>query len=95
LGLINNLRKNRGDKKKQVAKKVATKAILATIIAILKKVLIGMLLILAIGGFFTYLIGRITSEETPKTIYKELEIEDIKELVLIKGNSVDRIPPRI
>lgn len=93
MGFIRNLGKNKKDK--NLTKKTVKKATMALIIAILKKIALGSILLIAIGGFFSYLIESITSEETPKTIYEELEIENIKELVKIKGNNENRLSLRV
>lgn len=95
MGFIRNLGKNNKDKKENLAEKTAKKATTTIIIAILKKIALGSILLIAIGGFFSYLIESITSEETPKTIYQELEIENIKELVKIKGDNQNRLSLRI
>lgn len=95
MGFIRNLGKNKKDKEKNLTKKTVKKATMALIIAILKKIALGSILLIAIGGFFSYLIESITSEETPKTIYEELEIENIKELVKIKGDNQNRLSLRV
>lgn len=86
MGVIRNLAKKR--KEKKAARKLAESAASTAILTALKKVLIGVLLILTIGGFFTWLIEEITAEETPKTTYEELEVTDLKELIEIKGNAL-------
>ena len=83
-------RKKEGDKKNKsklgvLATKIGILALKKTVV----KIVVISLIILTIGGFFTWLIELFTAKETPETIKEELEIEEVKELIEIKGNEVE------
>lgn len=76
--------------KKQV-KKLAKKVLMGIVkfMLIFWKFFVVIIALVSILSFFTWLIGKITAEGTPKEIYNQLEVEQISELVEIKGNNED------
>ena len=85
LGLISNF-KNR---QKEKAKKLTTKAV----IIMLKPVALGLILMILGYNFFAvildYITEMLTAKNTPQRVYDYFEVEDVAELVQIKGNDTD------
>ena len=93
MGIINNLKNSQKNKEKNKIKgqvksaiKKAIMAALKTIFFILGKALIPLLIVVVA---LDWVIEMFTSENTPQEIYSYLEVEDIAELVEIKGNESD------
>ena len=92
MGLFNDLRKKAADRAKKIQKwkkRIANiKKFVSALPFIIKAIAIA---IVAIAGVtvFVWLIESVTAEETPKTVYEELEVENVSELVEIKGNKND------
>ena len=87
MGFIRNLKQNndgdaKGDKKKSKFKKTVT-ALILKLVGIIKVSLMSGLLIFALC-FCTWVIEKFTAEDTPKEIYEELEVEQVRDLVEIK-----------
>ena len=92
MGFIRNLKQNndgdaKEDKKKSKFKKTVT-ALILKLVGIIKVSLMSGLLIFALC-FCTWVIEKFTAEDTPKEIYEELEVEQVRDLVEIKGNESD------
>lgn len=89
MGLINNFKNSQKEKAKGKAKKTAKRTImmaLKPILLILLKLLIPLLIGVTVLDWVAELF---TARDTPQKIYDYLEIEDVAELVQIKGDETN------
>lgn len=96
LGIIKNLKDKEKDKIEKAAKKTAKKAAIKAISALFTAALpiILPILLISVGGLILYGlidlgIELFTAKNNPQLIYESLEIEDVSELLEIKGNEKD------
>ena len=89
MGLFNGLKKGDKEKTKKAKKRMkiiqAVQKFIAAIPIIVKMIIVIFAFVFVIT-LFVSLIESITSEETPDKVYEELEVEDLSELVEIKGD---------
>lgn len=89
MGVVNNF-KNRG---KEQAKNKAKKSIKTIILTALKPILIvlfeGLILFCVAAAIIDWIVEIFTAENTPQEIYDYLEIENVSELVEIKGDETN------
>ena len=89
MGLINNFKEKTKEKSKKKAKNMAKKAILKATMAVVHA--IGPFLLVGITGLVAvslldWVVEIFTAKNNPEQMYKSLEIEDVAELVTIKGD---------
>ena len=89
MGLFNEIKKGDKEKTKKAKKRMkiiqAVQKFIAAIPIIVKMIIVIFAFVFVIT-LFVSLIESITSEETPDKVYEELEVEDLSELVEIKGD---------
>ncbi len=89
LGIINNFKNKAEDEVKKQAKKVVKKAVLSALLSIMNTLL--PVLLIGIGGMvilglIDWVVEIFTSENNPELIYESLEIENVADLIEIKGD---------
>lgn len=96
LGIIKNLKDKEKEEIEKKAKKTAKKAAVKSISALFTAALpiILPILLISVGGLILYGlidlgIELFTAKNNPKLIYESLDIEDVSELIEIKGNESD------
>lgn len=92
MGIINNLKdetqKKAEKKAKKTVKKLGMKALSAAI-PILVPLLLVMLGSVFVIGIIDFIVEIFTAENNPKLVYESLEIEDVAELITIKGDETN------
>ena len=87
LGIINNLKDNSEDKVKDVAKKIIMKKIgTKALVPVFGMIFLIILIVSFIFGLIDMGVELFTAENNPQLIYETLEIEDVAELITIKGD---------
>lgn len=92
MGIIKKLEENAKKDVKKQAKKTVTKAVLhaiASIIPTMLPFLLGGIGVLFGVGLIDWVTEIFTAENNPELIYNSFEIEDVSELIEIKGNDKD------
>ena len=94
MGIINNFKDETEKQAKKMAKKAAMKAGMHIMAVVAPYLVVPALLIIILGSIFV--IGLIdlgvelfTAENNPKLLYEKLEIEDVGELIVIKGDETN------
>ena len=83
-----NFMKKKAEEKAKKAIKTGIKAKLATLGLIFTvKIIPILLVIVTAASIFDWVIELFTSENTPKEIYRQLEIDDVAELIQVKENN--------
>lgn len=86
---IKNVQNNVKDKAKKAVKN-GIKAKLATVgVAIGVKIIPMLLIAVTAASIVDFVVELFTAKNTPEKIYEELEVEDVAELIQIKGNKED------
>lgn len=87
LGIINNLKNNSEDKVKDEAKKIIMKKIgTKALVPVFGMIFLIILIVSFIFGLIDLGVELFTAENNPQLIYETLEIEDVAELITIKGD---------
>lgn len=87
LGIINNLKDNSEDKVKDEAKKIIMKKIgTKALVPVFGMIFLIILIVSFIFGLIDLGVELFTAENNPQLIYETLEIEDVAELITIKGD---------
>lgn len=89
MGIINNFKENAKEKEKKKIKKnikkVVSKVIMTIINALVPYLIIGIGAIVALS-IIDWAVEIFTAKNNPKLMYETLEIEDVAELITIKGD---------
>lgn len=87
MGIINNLKDNSEDKVKDEAKKIIMKKIgTKALVPVFGMIFLIILIVSFIFGLIDLGVELFTAENNPQLIYETLEIEDVAELITIKGD---------
>lgn len=96
MGLINNLKDKAKDKTKNKAKKVMKKVetkiasmIMSVFSPILVYLLLGCIGAMIVSAILDWVVEQFTAENNPKLVYESFNIENVSELITIKGNETD------
>ena len=96
MGIINNIKDEAKKMAEKKAKKEAKKAIkmigikaLSAVVPILIPLLLIMLGSVLAISIIDYIVELFTAENNPKLVYESLEIEDVAELITIKGDETN------
>ena len=81
--------KNKNEKDKNKTKKVVKRHMLVATVILAIKIFLILLMIFAVVAVIEWLVKIFQPKNTVDKIYKELKIEDVSELVQIKGNTTD------
>ena len=81
--------KNNNGKNENKTKKAVKKQMLVAAMIFIVKIFLMLLMIFAVVAVIEWLVKIFQPKNTVDKIYKELKIEDVSELVQIKGNTTD------
>lgn len=81
--------KNKNEKDENKTKKVVKRHMLVAAVILAVKIFLMLLMIFAVVAVIEWLVKIFQPKNTVDKIYKELKIEDVSELVQIKGNTTD------
>lgn len=89
MGIIRNLKEKTKKEAKNQIKEKAKQVIRKILSTVLLKVLLIILAASFVFSLFTWVIEKFTAKDTPVAIYETLEVEQVNELVEVKGNEND------
>ena len=81
--------KNKNEKDENKTKKVVKRHMLVAAVILAIKIFLMLLMIFAVVAVIEWLVKIFQPKNTVDKIYKELKIDDVSELVQIKGNEND------
>ena len=96
MGRIHDMKEKGKEAAKEAAKKKAKQMVLKAVMRLLSAAMPYILPILIAGvatvialGIIDWVVETFTAENNPKLLYETLKIEDVAELITIKGNETD------
>lgn len=88
-GFTQKLKDKAKDKAKNKVKKKITGKLATFGLALTVKIIPTLLIAVTAASIVDFVVEIFTADNTPKEIYEQLEIEDVAELIQIKGNQED------